>query len=111
MPNEENVLFYKETGVMTLEPSNLSYDFFKEYLYVYSTLSSEITIYFNETPKRIYHTLKLCSEAQYEADHHCHKDSYHGYYDFRDIAQGCFKTICQVKGPKKDYTIVSQFHK
>ncbi len=109
MPNEENFLHYREEGVITLAITKTTQAFFKEYIYGCS--QTHITIYFNENPRRTYHVLNLEKKTGCEADHQCNDDSYHGIYDFNEPHQGQFKITYQVKGPKKDSVIVTQFTK
>lgn len=108
IPTEKNLLHYREEGISTTETTGATEKFFKEYLYGIS--QQEMTIYFHETPKRIYHVLKL-ETYRCEADHQCNHDSYHGVYDFEGIDLGHFTITYIVKGPKKDHTIVTQFTK
>jgi hypothetical protein len=108
IPSEKQLLYYRESGIMTTEDTKTAYEFFKDYLYAHPT-GSEIIIYFNETPKRVYHRLNLNQNAQCKADHQCNLDSYHGWYDFKNITLGRFQIVQQVKGPKKDYIITTQF--
>lgn len=99
-------LFYREEGIAHL--MGTSHHFFKEYIYRYE--NSCITIYFHENPKRTYHSLRF-DHGVYKAEHQCNLDHYHSRYDFRDIEKGKWSIECQVKGPKKDYTIHTQFER
>ena len=109
IPKENNFLHYREEGIMILEQTKATYDFFREYIYEYSR--DAITIYFSETPRRIFQVLNLGEFATCEAAHQCVEDDYHGTYNFKNINQGQFEITYKVKGPNKDYVIVSKYIK
>lgn len=108
-PCAENpdTLKYHERGQLTT-PSGIKFDVFRDYEYRFDQKSNAIDVLFSDG--RHFHTLifgHCLKEAQ--GHHLCIKDNYNARYQFIDPET--FELSYQVIGPKKDYSITSQFTK
>lgn len=104
---EANTLTYREEGVLTALSGQVN-NVYRNYIYRYE--NGQISVYFEDN--RPFHTLQF-SQSHYPASatarHHCGCDVYDAVYTF--FSEGKFKLYYAVKGPKKDYTITTDFIK
>lgn len=104
---ETTSLAYREEGVLTALSGQVS-SVYRNYIYRYE--NGQISVYFEDN--RPFHTLHF-SQNHYPASasgrHHCGCDVYDAVYTF--FSEGNFKLFYAVKGPKKDYTITTDFTK
>ncbi len=83
----------------------------REYFYRYT--NDQISVFFNQTPQKLFYTLAFPAEIgkteinQATGDHLCIADNYKALYEF--ISSNCFKLTYDVQGPQKDYRIHNLF--
>ena len=103
-PNE---LRYEENGILA-KPDNADIQASRRYIYRYE--ADRIVVYFDERPARIFEILDLKRapngtwEAQ--AEHACPPDHYASRYVF---SIGTLLIAHDVRGPRKDYEMVSNY--
>ncbi len=105
---QSNALHYHETGRVIL--NNKKSVFHNSYLYVLDC-SSALFIYFLEQEKtgRLFHVLTF-DENKASGKHLCNLDHYYSQYEF-NFAEQSFELRTEVKGPKKEWAIVTKFKK
>lgn len=94
-------LKYREEGRIHL-PDGQSFDGHREY--VFEGIADGFSVYFAETPLRLFHEIAIVREGDElvgSAGHLCVADQYDSVYRFR--ADGSFVIEHLVKGPRKDY--------
>jgi len=104
---EANTLAYREEGILTALNGQIN-KVYREYIYRYD--NGQISVYFED--KRPFHTLQFTQNdfpLSASAGHLCKCDMYDGVYTF--FSEKNFKLYYSVKGPKKDYTITTEFSK
>lgn len=103
----KNKVYYREEGLVTI--ADKSYSFFREYIYIKRLKG--FSIYFQETPRRLFHQviLGLNSEGDYQgqAEHKCKYDNYQSRYRF--CRNGKFEILHKVSGPNKKYDIETSY--
>jgi hypothetical protein len=99
---DETRFLYRENGLLKLEDGPV-FESFRNYIYEFS--QGRITVFFEDG--RFFHTLDFESESRARGIHECGFDLYRGYYEFGD--QDRFRLEWAVTGPKKDYTICTDF--
>ncbi|OGT51263.1 MAG: hypothetical protein A3E84_04100 [Gammaproteobacteria bacterium RIFCSPHIGHO2_12_FULL_42_13] len=105
-PKDANTLWYSETGCLTLNQKD--YDFSKEYRYVFSDHCCDI--FFSDgvdNGKLFLHFLMNGSEAT--ATHLCRQDRYQARIQFPTETRSQLILSYEVKGPKKDYHMVTSY--
>lgn len=108
-PINLNRYHYREEGILTFL-TNQSLNFHREYVYEYDENHQIINVYFNENPLKFFHKLQFSTDFKSaDASHLCINDRYDAYYTFLNENQ--FGLQYRVKGPKKDYQIISTFTK
>jgi hypothetical protein len=109
----KDVLRYQETGIF--EINNISHNFFRNYEYVLQTDDNVIPVYFVENDHRanLFHAINLdiCDEEfiAANAEHLCINDQYKVQYKFFRNNDEKFEIRYEVKGPAKDYVIVTTY--
>ncbi len=105
-PGVINRLSYREDGVFDLKGQ--VHKVYKDYIYRYE--NEGISVYFDDG--RHFHTLEF-TNSQFPlvatADHHCVCDLYKAVYTF--FHEKSFRVCYDVKGPKKAFTIETNFTK
>ncbi|MDP9892046.1 hypothetical protein J2W32_004189 [Variovorax boronicumulans] len=94
-------LKYREEGRIQL-PDGQSFDGHREY--VFEGITDGFSVYFAETPLRLFHEIAIVREGDElvgSAGHLCVADQYDSVYRFR--TDGSFVIEHLVKGPRKDY--------
>lgn len=94
-------LKYREEGRIQL-PDGQAFDGHREY--VYERSADGFSVFFAETPLRLFHAIAIVREGDElvgSAGHLCIADQYDSVYRFR--ADGTFAIEHLVKGPRKDY--------
>ncbi|MBJ2157702.1 DUF6314 family protein [Variovorax sp. IB41] len=94
-------LKYREDGRIRL-PDGQSFDGHREY--VYERSPDGFSVFFAETPLRLFHDIAIVREGDAlvgAAGHLCVADQYDSIYRF--LADGTFVVEHLVKGPRKDY--------
>jgi hypothetical protein len=97
--------FYREVGEYAPGDGKV-YNIYRDYIYRLS--GDRISIFFAETPPRLFLDLEFKGERRAEAVHLCNCDRYRGVYDF---APDIFKLEMYVKGPQKDLVITTVFNR
>lgn len=101
MPRDDGSLAYHERGTLTL-PGGQRFD--AERRYVFRASASGFSVFFAETPERLFHRIVLVPAGNAfhgEAVHPCRDDSYRSSYDF--LPDGSFTIQHDVSGPTKSY--------
>lgn len=101
-------LAYHERGQITLA----SGVFDAERRYVFGPLPQGFSVWFAETPARLFHEIELVARDGAlvgEAVHPCGDDIYTSRYVFRD--DGAFTTAHIVRGPRKDYVLETMYRR
>jgi Family of unknown function (DUF6314) len=103
-PNE---LRYEENGILA-KPDNADIQASRRYIYQYEP--DRIVVYFDERPARIFEILDLSRAPngtwEAEGEHACDPDHYASRYAFRPDT---IVIAHVVRGPRKDYEIVSNY--
>lgn len=100
-------LDYHEQGILTLA-SGESFEAFRRY--VFQETASGFSVWFAETPLRLFHEIILQPEGSGwcgEAEHLCGADLYHSRYHFS--GPEAFTIEHRVDGPRKGYTMITQY--
>lgn len=99
-------LHYKEEGIF-VKKNWQCHKVFKEY--IYSLKKGQITVFFAEKPKRLFHTLVFSENKIPHATgtHLCVRDTYEALYTFPTPDE--FTLTYHIKGPKKNYSIHTVF--
>jgi hypothetical protein len=95
-------LAYRETGRVQLLASGQSFEGHRDYLFERSP--DGFSVFFAETPPRLFHRIALAPDGDAlagSAGHLCVADQYDSRYRFR--ADGTFEVAHTVAGPRKDY--------
>ena len=113
-PKESGVLHYQEQGTITFANGKVCFAH-RAYGYVYS--QGAMAVHFwdptRKQPGALLHQLQFCSTRAADQPlkatgiHHCARDVYEAHYWFMNAQQ--FQLTYQVQGPKKDYTIQTDF--
>ena len=105
---EEGRLHYREDGRLVLA-SGSEFDATREY--IYAPRQHGFSVYFQEDPPRLFHDVVLVAgqggEWLGEADHPCGEDHYRSFYRF--LPDGSFVIRHVVTGPRKGYTMVTNY--
>lgn len=100
-PRDDGSLVYHERGILTL-PGGRHFD--AERRYIFRASPGGFSVFFAETPERLFHRIVLVSASdglRGEAVHPCRDDSYVSTYEFR--RDGSFIIRHDVSGPAKGY--------
>ncbi|KAF2069404.1 hypothetical protein CYY_009278 [Polysphondylium violaceum] len=101
---------YSEEGVLR-QPDGQSFNVSQKY--IYKLKDDIISVYFDEKPERILHTLEFKDSSlssQVATGHHlCGCDTYDATFHFTSPQE--FKIIYTVNGPKKAYTMTTKYFK
>ncbi|KAK5579355.1 hypothetical protein RB653_009037 [Dictyostelium firmibasis] len=97
---------YQEEGILK-QPDNTEFNVSQRYIYRFK--DDIITVYFDEKPERLFHTLNFDNSSLAKGHHLCGKDTYDSIYQF--VSPKEFKLIYSVLGPKKNYKITTTFIK
>jgi hypothetical protein len=99
---DASTLLYSETGQLKLEDGPV----FESYRnYIYELKDKKITVLFEDG--RFFHELDFDTDVDARGVHECGLDLYRAAYRFRDAHN--FRLEWAVIGPKKDYTIRTDF--
>ncbi|EGC32267.1 hypothetical protein DICPUDRAFT_38642 [Dictyostelium purpureum] len=113
--DEENTYQYSEEGIMK-NPDGTEFNISQKYIYKYK--DEIISVFFDEKPERLLHTLNfdqnsssgsISSNNTAKGHHLCGCDTYDAVYQF--ISPREFKLVYSVEGPKKNYKIITTFSK
>jgi hypothetical protein len=106
----ENEAVYHETGTLRL---STGYEAAAERKYIYRQCGDGLAVFFDERPPRLFHMVKLIRDGDGyltgEAEHICADDVYLTDYKFDSDTQ--FRVRHRVRGPRKDYTIITLYRK
>lgn len=106
-PYLNDALFYREEGVFTSNEGKVL-QAYRDYVYRYDAKEDSISVYFAEEPERFFQRLEFSKNwTSAKALHCCGQDTYDATYEFH-LPEKFFLTYF-VKGPKKDYTIETEF--
>ncbi|KAN0038644.1 hypothetical protein ACTA71_000828 [Dictyostelium dimigraforme] len=97
---------YQEEGLLK-QPDNTTFNVSQRYIYRFR--DDMITVYFDEKPERLFHTLNFDNSSSATGHHLCGKDTYDAVYQL--ISPKEFRLIYSVLGPKKNYKITTTFSK
>ncbi|EGG14666.1 hypothetical protein DFA_10924 [Cavenderia fasciculata] len=116
LDNDSNTLRYTEEGVLEQEDTGARYPVNQKYIYRYDEQADRISVYFDETPERLLHTL-IIDQPQpqpntlFATGHHpCGDDTYNATYQF-EMPQHRFTLTYNVSGPNKNYQMSTIFTK
>ena len=98
---------YKERGTMTLG-NNAPVEATKEYFY--SFMNDNISVFFDSKLENLYHTVNFSEKTLPLGNHYCSPDTYNTKYHFEGLPAN-FSHECSVRGPNKDYVILSNYGK
>lgn len=101
---DDTTLTYHEEGTLT---TDTGYCNIVHRDYVFKREGDGIAVYFAETPLRLFHHLTFDSQAMAKAEHACDPDHYTSLYHFTDATH--LTITHQVRGPRKDYTMVTHY--
>ena len=106
---DANTLQYRERGMLSL-PDGPPIEGTREY--IYRLEGDRLCAYFPEEPPRLFQCMELQSAADGkamagEAKHRCAADDYNSSYEFH--SDGTFRIVHEVKGPRKNYTLVTEY--
>lgn len=108
-PRNDGSLAYRERGTLTLSGGQC---FDAERHYIFRASPGGFSVYFDETPERLFHEITLTQaggELRGAAMHPCRDDRYVSTYDFR--SDGSFAIRHDVSGPIKSYCSCTTFHR
>ena len=81
--------------------------------YIFRRTDRGFEVFFNENPPRLFHAVSLSASVREEltgsSSHRCNLDHYRSTYTFRP--NGSFVIRHVVSGPRKDYTMVTIYHR
>ena len=101
---------YHETGTLRLSTGQ---EVAAERAYVYRQCSDGLAVFFDEHPQSLFHKVALVRDAggclHGDAEHICAADLYLTRYQFDSPTR--FRVRHRVRGPRKDYTIVTVYRK
>jgi hypothetical protein len=107
-PAGEARLHYREDGRLVLNNGS-EFDAAREY--IFAPRAHGFSVLFQEKPPRLFHDVTLVAgqggEWLGEADHPCGEDHYRSFYRF--LPDGRFVIRHVVTGPRKGYTIVTNY--
>ena len=105
---ESGLMAYREEGRLLL-PGGHSFEAFRDYLY--ARQPGGFAVFFPETPPRLFHEIRLSTEAPGTltgaAAHLCGADHYATRYAFQP--DGSFVIHHDVRGPRKDYAMTTHY--
>ena len=105
---ENGLLAYREEGRLRLSGGE-TFDAFRDYLY--DRAPGGFAVFFAETPRRLFHEIRLRAEADGAligaAEHLCGQDHYATRYAFQP--DGSFVVHHDVRGPRKDYAMTTVY--
>lgn len=91
-------LLYREEGEMRLASGGV----FGAYRsYIYREEAGGFSVFFDESPPRLFHAVRLDACGRGTGRHLCGRDVYETEYDFS--APHGFSILHRVRGPRKDY--------
>src|SRR5260221_9978398 len=96
-------LHYREEGELVLR--NQSFNVYRDYLYKFQ--DQTISVFFQESPPRLFHDLEFISDRTAKGSHLCGKDTYDAIYEF--LSPSSFKINYSIQGPKKNQLIRTNF--
>lgn len=106
-----SVLQYEERGILKMEHMNSSMEAYRRY--IYSLKDETISVYFDETPPRLFHQLTINANTNdsfiASGYHLCEKDEYKTEYVFNFPQR--FTLYHRIQGPSKAELITSIFTK
>jgi hypothetical protein len=109
-PSAENEAVYHETGTLRL---STGYEAAAERKYIYRQCEDGLAVFFDERPPRLFHMVRLARDGDGcltgEAEYICADDIYLTDYKFDSDTQ--FRVRHRVRGPRKDYTIITLYRK
>lgn len=100
-PRDDGGLDYHERGLLTL-PGGQRFE--AERRYIFRASPGGFSVFFTETPERLFHRILLIPERdglRGEAEHPCRDDSYVSTYEFHHGDR--FAITHNVSGPTKSY--------
>ncbi|KAN0024134.1 hypothetical protein ACTFIV_008532 [Dictyostelium citrinum] len=97
---------YQEEGILK-QPDNTTFNISQRY--IYRLKDDMISVYFDERPERLFHTLNFDNSSLAKGHHLCGNDTYDAVYQL--ISPKEFKLTYSVLGPKKNYKITTTFSK
>jgi hypothetical protein len=106
-PTDDGMLAYRERGELRLDSGAV---LTAEREYLFARRPGGLSVFFAEKPPRLFHEVILTGGEEYlqaTADHLCNADHYRSDYAFK--ADGSFVIRHVVRGPKKDYAIVTVY--
>ena len=105
-----NEAIYHEQGTLRL---STGYEAAAERRYIYQQRADGFAVFFDERPPRLFHGVKLVQDTygclHGEAEHACADDLYMTDYKFEPGME--FKIRHRVRGPRKDYTMVTLYRR
>lgn len=103
-PVNNNLIHYKETGIF-----DKTYSFSREYFYVLHEEKKLIKIFFNKELNNLFVKISDITDKNSFYSHLCDNDVYK--YQIQYLNDKKFIAKCLVRGPKKNYTITTNFQK
>jgi hypothetical protein len=106
-PARSGELAYREEGDLQLESGG---EVRAQREYFYRQRGDGFAVFFKETPPRLFHEVHLGGVAgvlKGSVDHMCGQDHYLSTYEFQPGARFVIRHV--VRGPRKDYTIVTSY--
>lgn len=108
VPGEGGETLYREEGLLQLKTGG---DFTSNRNYVYSRRNDGFAVFFAETPRRLFHEVRLsrerCGRFSGTATHTCSKDFYETKYEFGPGSD--FFIGHTVTGPRKNYSMRTHY--
>jgi hypothetical protein len=107
MPIPDDSLRYRETGSL-VTPDGKTFQF--ERGYIYQPRPKGFRVLFDETPPRLFHDVDLKEQGAHlvaDAFHACSPDTYTSTYRFDP--SGSFRVVHDVTGPRKSYSITTDY--
>ena len=105
-----NEAVYHEQGTLRL---STGYEASAERRYIYRQSPNGLAVFFDERPPRLFHAVALVRGAggclEGAAEHACGDDLYLTDYKFDSGAD--FRICHRVRGPRKDYTMVTVYRR
>ena len=103
----ENRLAYKETGRLVLNNGQTTN---AEREYIFTSAPGGFDVFFNDRPERLFHEARI-KEHKHKlvatGEHLCINDKYRARYQW--YSNNKFSVSYRVKGPKKDYCMVTMY--
>lgn len=109
--NKDNYLFYEESGKLNIIENKSEITFFRNYQYFFTKLG--LDIYFYDLPTQNFYLyqqyFRKGDQLFTQEKHICNKDLYDGRFQFLNGSNFIHHT--RIKGPNKNYTIITEFTK